>query len=80
MHGISFRPRANIVQPVRGRAFGNPGAPVCNPRHSVKRPPRCTIHARRRPVARVRPRVVVYKVSCRCMIVREPDPEGDLLP
>lgn len=79
MHGISFRPRANIVQPVRGRAFGNPGAPVCNPRHSVKRPPRCAVHVKRRPVARIRPKIAACQVSCRHATVREPDPEADLL-
>ena len=65
MTGTSFshlRPRANISQPVRGRACGSMGAPVRNPRRLPVRRPRCTMHARRRPAAKIRPRKAAARV------------------
>lgn len=74
MQNMPFlRPRANIPQQVRGRACGSTGAPVRNPRKMMIWPPRCAVHARRRPAARIRARKAARKVCC----CREPDPEDD---
>ena len=74
----TLRPRANITQPMRGRACGNMGAPVRNPRRKItRRPPRCAVHAARRPAARVRARKAAVKVTCQCS-GRESDQEAEL--
>jgi hypothetical protein len=79
MHGISFlRPRANILQPMRGRTCWSMGTSVRNPRRRIAIPPRCKVHSRRRSASKVHPRKAP-RVICRCATAREPDSEADLL-
>ena len=74
----SLRPRANAVQPARGRVCVTVSVPAA-PRRIAKKPPRCKIHARRRPARRIHARIAFRQVSC-CATAREPDPEADLPP